>query len=465
VNLSRPTAWIVLKFGGTSVSSLACWEMIAKVLRNRISEGLRPLVVCSALSQVSNRLEAALERSLAGEDPAAFLEELRDQHHAFAAELGVDCGAEIDAELDRLGSCLTGISLLREASPRVQAASLAAGEMLSSRIGAAWLADQGLSTRWLDARHLLDAEDQPGDARRQYLSATCGEGADPELSGRLAAHPESVLLTQGFVVGAPGGDTALLGRGGSDTSATYLAERLCAERVEIWTDVPGLFSADPRIVDEAKRLDRVAFDEAMELTTRGAKVLHPRSLAAARRAQLPVHVLCTREPWGDGTVIEDGGEAPGPSAVAISSRHDMAVIAMDVESSWQEVGVIAELAGHFARHGLSIDSISSSQTRVTVSLDPSANALDGDKLDDLMSDLAQCSDPQLISPVASVSVVGTRLRHALPELPSMLRALHDERVYLLAHAANDRSLTFVIDEERAHGVVRRLHRDLIPSSL
>jgi diaminopimelate decarboxylase/aspartate kinase len=462
--MESTTPFVVLKFGGTSVSSLDCWETIAKILRNRISEGLRPVVVCSALSQVSNKLEAALESALSGEDPTRFLDEMLAQHREFAAALGVSVDREIDESIGRLEQCLTGISLLREASPRIQAEALSVGELLSTHIGAAWLTKQGLATRWLDARELLQAEAQPDDEQRQYLSAVCSEGADPKLTAHLSAMPEAVLLTQGFVVGTPDGETALLGRGGSDTSASVLGERIGAKRIEIWTDVPGLFSADPRIVKEARRLERAGFDEVVELTTRGAKVLHPRSLEPAQRAGIPIHVRCTKDPSSEGTIIDEPGDVGGSSAVAISSRHGMAVVAMDVESSWQEVGVIAELLGHFANHGLSIDSISSSQTRVTVSLDPTANNLDEEKMDALFADLATCSTPQLIAPTASVSIVGTHLRDALPQLPSMLQALDGQQVHLLAHAANDRSLTFVINESAADDIVRRLHRDLLSHS-
>lgn len=453
--------FIVLKFGGTSVSSLDRWETIAKILRNRISEGLRPVVVCSALSQVSNRLEAALASALDGKGPEEFLDAMRSRHRIFAAELGVSVEAEIDEGIERLEQCLTGISLLREASPRIQAETLSVGEMLSTRIGAAWLNDQGLATRWLDARELLLADEQRRDEQRQFLSAECAPGEDARLAARLSAMPEAVLLTQGFIVGTPEGHTALLGRGGSDTSASVLGERLAATRIEIWTDVPGLFSADPRIVKDAARLERASFDEVMELTTRGAKVLHPRSLAPAQRADIPIHVRCTSDPSIEGTIIDDRPEADESSAVAISSRRHMTVVSMDIESRWQEVGVIADLLGHFANHGFSIDSISSSQTRVTVSLDPTANALNRDTIDALLSDLADCCEPQLIAPAASVSIVGTRLRHTLPQLPSMLQALEGTKVHLLAHAANDRSLTFVIGADSADDIVRRLHRDLL----
>lgn len=160
-------SFVVCKFGGTSVSSLAQWETIAKILRDRISEGLRPLVVCSALSQVSNRLEAAVDRALAGEDPSDFIAALRAQHLDFAKELGVTVETGVDGLIDELARCLTGMSLLREASPGIQAEALAVGEMLSTHIGATWLDAQGLSTGWLDARTLLCAQERPQDPHRQ----------------------------------------------------------------------------------------------------------------------------------------------------------------------------------------------------------------------------------------------------------------------------------------------------------
>lgn len=460
MNMIERTPWVILKFGGTSVSSLDCWETIAKILRERISDGFRPVVVCSALSQVSNQLEKALACALEGGDPSPAVRDLSRRHQEFAGEMGVPLDDEARSAIATLADQLSGISVIREASPRVRAEIMSVGEMLSTRIGAAWLARQGLPTGWLDARELLQAEPLPDDPHRQYLSATCAEGADPELAERLASRSEAVLLTQGFVVSAPDGETAVLGRGGSDTSATYLGERLGAKRVEIWTDVAGLFSADPRVVPEAKRLAAVGFDEAMELTTRGAKVLHPRSLTPARRAGIPIHVRCTREPGSEGTIIDDRPVDDLPSALAISSRHGMTVVAMDVEISWQQVGIIADLAACFARHGLSIDSITSSQARVTVSLDPSANPLDEAKLDALMADLRQHSTPQLIAPVASVSIVGTHLRRVLHDMPSLFEKLAEQEVYLLAHAANDHSLTFVVDEERVDAIVRALHGEL-----
>ncbi len=460
IDNSFPSGEVILKFGGTSVASADRWECIAKILRQRISEGLRPVVVCSAISQVSNRLEELLAQSLAGDDPKPGVASLLARHEALARDLGIELPTEVRDEIDTLRERLTGISLVREASPRLQAQVLAVGEQLSTRIGAAWLSTQGLPTRWLDALDLLRATPAEDSDHHQYLSASCDHTPDPEVSARLRGIPEAVLLTQGFVARAPDGETALLGRGGSDTSATSLGAKLGAKHVEIWTDVPGLFTADPRRVPDATRLERLGYEEASELTTRGARVLHPRSLAPAREARIPIHVRNTGDPADRGTVI-DADAGGRPSVLAISSRSGMVVVSMDVEGTWQQVGVIADLSACFARHNLSIDSIASSQTRVTVSLDPAAHPLDQDILLSLMFDLRQICQPALISPAASISVVGTHLRSVLHDMPSLFRALEDEEVHLISHAAHDHSVTFVVDDAGADAIVQTLHRDLM----
>lgn len=459
-SLPTPKGIVVLKFGGTSVATAERWETIAKIVRDRISQGLRPLMVCSAVSQVSNQLEEVLEHALEGKDPGPAIDALSKRHRELCADLGIDLPSEAGRELERLHERLVGISMTREASARLRALVLASGELLSTRIGAAWLKTQGLPTRWLDARDLLEAEPVADSEHHQYLSAQCSYEHDATIAERLEAIPETVLVTQGFIARAPDGETALLGRGGSDTSATTLGAKIGATHVEIWTDVPGLFSADPRRVPDARKLARVGYEEASELTTRGAKVLHPRSLAPAREARIPIHVRNTQDPSDRGTVIDADAGADSPSVLAISSRARMAVVSMDVEGDWQRVGVISDLTSCFARQNLSIDSIASSQTRVTVSLDPAAHPLDEETLDVLLADLRRFCRPTLISPVASISVVGTHLRCVLHDMPSLFRSLEEEEVHMISHAAHDHSLTFVVNDEAADRIVRVLHEDL-----
>lgn len=458
-----PRPWIVLKFGGTSVSSLACWETIAKVVRRRLDQGLRPLLVCSALSQVSNELEAALSTALEGGDPAKPLSSVWARHEELAQDLGLDPQPLLGPDFAECERRLRGVSLTREASPRLRAEISSCGELLSTHLGAAWLEAQGIAIRRVDARRLLDAQpdhDRPIEAR--FLSATCAHGENPGLQRRLQQVGEPVVLTQGFIVRGPDRGTALLGRGGSDTSAAYLAAGLGAERIEIWTDVPGIYSADPRRVEGARRLLRLGYAEAAEITTRGAKVLHPRCLEPARQASIPIHIRCTQDPEAEGTVIDRTGETDGASAIAIATRGRMAIVNLEVEGSWQQVGLLAEITGCLARHGYSIDAIASSPTRITVALDPAANPQDAAMRQALLGELERLANLNVVDPVASVSLIGTHLTTVLHHLPSLFECLRgQEEIYLMAHAANDRSLTFAVDESAADAIVRKLHGDLV----
>ncbi len=457
--------WVVLKFGGTSVSSLERWRTIAATVRDRLADGRRLVIVCSALSQVSNRLETLLDAAGEGRDVSAGLAGLRQVHEELARDMGLDAGALIGETLGELEQILEGIRLTEEVTPRLRARILSAGELMSTRLGAAWLAREGVPTAWQDARELLEAIADPHLApERQYLSATCDHRFDPELDRRLRALPEPVALTQGFVARLPGGDTVLLGRGGSDTAAAYLAGKLSAERLEIWTDVPGMFTANPHRVPDARLLLQLGYEEAGELASKGAKVLHPRSIDAAQAEEIPVHVRCTPDPELIGTVISASAVAEA-GVKAVSERKGIVLVSMDVDGDWQGVGVIADIAACFKAHGLSIDLLASSQTNLTVALDPRANYLEDEVLEPLLADLAEISDPRVIRPAAAVSLVGSGIRAILHQWASALELFEEEEVYLVAQSANDLSLTLVVNESSADRLVCRIHGRLFPDQV
>jgi diaminopimelate decarboxylase/aspartate kinase len=458
-------SWVVLKFGGTSVSSLDRWRTIRDTARERLASGRRLVVVCSALSQVSNRLEELLEEAGQGRDVSDGLAGLREVHESLAGDMGLDAEGLVGEVLGELEQILEGIRLTEEVTPRLRARVLSSGELMSSRLGAAWLAREGVPTSWQDARELLEAEaDAHVAPERQYLSATCIHTFDPELDRRLRAVPEPVVLTQGFVARLPGGDTVLLGRGGSDTAAAYLAAKLGAEHLEIWTDVPGMFTANPHRVPDARLLLNLGYAEAGELASKGAKVLHPRSIVAAQAGEIPVHVRCTPDPSLVGTVISTSAvEETGVKAV--SERKGIVLVSMDVDGDWQGVGVIADITACFKAHDVSIDLLASSQTNLTVALDPRANYLEDEALEPLLSDLAEISDPHVIRPAAAVSLVGTGIRAILHQWASALELFEDEEVYLVAQSANDLSLTLVVDESSADRLVRRIHGRLFDERL
>ena len=261
-------SWVVMKFGGTSVSTVERWKTIASQWESVKESGRKPFLVCSALSQVSNQLEEVLRLAPSG-NADAVLEEIEQKHIQLCEGLGVsweDAGVPFMAELRRM---ILGVSLVKEVSPRIHARVMATGELLSTRIGHHFLASEGKDAHWMDARTILHAESSVPATHRDYLSASCGYGFDEELRNRIGA--QEGVITQGFIASNVDGETVLLGRGGSDTSASYFAAKIGADVCEIWTDVPGLYSANPRLIPDAHLLLKMGYDEAQELASAGAK--------------------------------------------------------------------------------------------------------------------------------------------------------------------------------------------------
>jgi bifunctional diaminopimelate decarboxylase / aspartate kinase len=450
---------VVLKYGGTSVASRARWETIEQVAKTRLGAGLRPVLVCSAISKVSDTLERLLVKALTGEHEAV-LEELRHTHESRAEELGLDKAlvAEGLYDLQRLA---TGASLVREVSPRLRARVLAWGELLSTRLGAAFLKSRGLRVTWMDARECLEAVQDPvGPEARHFLAARCEDELDAALQARFTALFEAgtdIIVTQGFIARDKAGETVLLGRGGSDTSAAYLAAKLGAQRCEIWTDVPGIFSANPRDVPMARLLKRLDYDEAQELASMGAKVLHPRCIAPCQHRGIPLSIHSTERPDMEGTLIADTASTT-PQVKAIAKKTGVMLLSMDTLGMWQEVGFLADIFAVFKEHGVSIDLVSTSESNVTVSLDKAATALSDAALDILVEDLQRLGPTRLIGPCAAVSLVGRSIRSILHELGPVLRPFEDQNVHLLSQAASDLNLTFVVDEGMADPLVQRLHQ-------
>lgn len=450
------TRWVVLKFGGTSVSTPERWRIIADLAARRIAEGLRPLIVCSALSGISNQLEALLALAVEGRHEDA-LTALRQRHLELGEGLKIDAAERLADDFEELSRLALAASLLREAGPALKARVMAFGEIMSTRLGAAFLETQGLMAHWLDARTALEAREDSASGARAYLSATCDFERDEALAARLSELDGSVIITQGFIARNREGQTVLLGRGGSDTSASYLAARLGAERCEIWTDVPGLFTANPSLLPSARLLRALHYEEAQEIATTGAKVLHPRSIPPLRKHRIPLHVLSTERPGIPGTVISASGPVTGPQVKAISSRNGITLISMETVGMWQEVGFLARAFETFALHGVSIDSVSTSETNVTVSLDPGANALEPAALHALLADLSAFCEPQVIASTASLSLVGRGIRAILHELGPVLEAFEELKIHLVTQAASDLNLTFIVDEEHSERLVRQLH--------
>lgn len=461
---STPAAspWVVLKFGGTSVSSVANWKNIAAVVRERLAEGLRPVIIHSALSGITDRLEQLLAVSLdthntLGNEAQAVMNQIEQRHRDLARDLGVTPSQDLEEQFKRLRQIAAGIALVGEVSERLRARVMAQGELMATRLGAAFLSAQGLDTQWVDARTVLKAEQRRNaNLRSSYLSATCNYEPDLELQRRWSSQG-MVFIAQGFIASDEHGDTVLLGRGGSDTSGSYFAAKLQARRLEIWTDVPGMFSANPRSVPTARLLRALEYDEAQEIASSGAKVLHPRCIMPVKQYGIPLYVYATQTPKLEGTVITTHGGNVAAQVKAVTIKKNITLVSMETVGMWHSVGFLADAFQVFKNHGLSIDLVSTSETSVTVSLDPAANTLDKATLDALVIDLGKLCRVEVIGPCAAVSLVGRNIRAILHRLGDALELFEEQKIYLVTQAANDLNITFVIDEGQGDRLVSRLH--------
>lgn len=452
--------WVVMKFGGSSVSTAENWATIAELVKRRLSNGLKPVVVHSALKGVSNALEEVLQAAVAG-DPSDHLESIRAQHYELAMALQLDGPALLDETLHQLEQLVAGVRLVKEVSVRVRVRIMALGELMATRLGAEFLTRVGLPVQWVDARDLLISKSRSGrNPVNAYLAATCDFGPDDAMQSALAANGK-VVLTQGFIARNKAGATVLLGRGGSDTSAAYFAAKLAACRLEIWTDVPGMFSADPRVVPSARLLIALHYDEAQELASAGSSVLHPRCISPLREYGIPLFVRSTTAPGIAGTVISSITEEVEPQVKGICIRDGLTLISMNTVGMWHEVGFLAKVFAAFAENGVSVDLVSTSETNVTVSIDTSDGMLPEEVEASLIHDLEALCRVRLISNCSAVSLVGRKIRTIMPRLGPALEVFEEERIHLMSQAANDLNLSFVVDRQQGPRLVGKLHASII----
>jgi diaminopimelate decarboxylase/aspartate kinase len=457
------TAWRVLKFGGTSVATLANWRSIAATVQQRSADGSPILIVHSALSGVTDLLERAFAAAIE-QGASAELLALQERHLSLARDLGLTVVPSFDAQFSSLRGRLESISEGGVPTARDRAAVIAHGELLATALGEAFLCAQGLQAVWLDARQVLRAvRREAATEQAAYLSATCDFRPDAAVQAKLR-EMGSIVVTQGFIAGDSAGDTVLLGRGGSDTSSAYFAAMLEAQELEIWTDVPGMFSANPRATPAARQLLELSYDEAQEIATAGAKVLHPRCLLPVRQYGIPLSVYATQSPALGGTRISESPAGEGGQVKAICAKNGVTLVSMDSPGMWHQVGFLADAFQVFKQHGLSVDLISTSETNVTVSLDPQANSLGPAVLDALQRDLLPLCRAQVIGPCASVSLVGRNIRGILHGLGDALELFAEQRIHLVSQAANDLNLTFVVDEAQGARLVDDLHELLIATA-
>jgi len=448
-------SYIVLKFGGTSVAGLEQWKTISRLCRDYCAKGHKPFLVCSALSGISNLLQTLVAEAIQDKHQNA-LSIIQEKHFALIAAMGLN-NEVISEQFLELQRVTDGVALLGSIDPATQARVMACGELLSTRIGNAWLQEQGLNSRWVDAReYMISASIPAARVDQQYLSATIRPQANPQLQQQMEQSRAEVWITQGFIAADDKGATVLLGRGGSDTSAALFAVALEALQLEIWTDVPGMFTANPRQVDSAHLILQLNYAEAQELATTGAKVLHPACLGPVGRAGIPLHIRWTAQPEVTGTIISASSKSTA-SVKGISSKRGIWLISMESFDMWQSAGFLADVFACFKRLAISIDLVSTSESNVTVSLDGGTNVFTDEVLEELLQDLTHYCEPTTIGPVATVTLVGSRIRSILHRLGPAFSLFEDKQIYLLSQSASDLNLSIATGEDEADQLVELLH--------
>ena len=449
---------IVLKFGGTSVGDAEAIQRTASIVRSRLDR--KPIVVVSAMSGVTNALLAIGEQAAKGQLIGAVraVEALRERHLETAETLlgtteeCADVCGEISAVCDELAHLAEALRTLGDATPRSFDQIAAMGEQLSSMLVAAVYRREGLDAVHVDGRQVVITDEQ-------YMKAEPNPEAIAEASrAQILPHVTAgkIPVMGGFIGSAKGkGTTTTLGRGGGDYSASLVGAAIRAEAIEIWTDVDGMLTADPRVVPEAKLIERIGFDEASELASFGAKVLHPNTIAPAVRLGIPVLILNSKRPQGTGTVITF--EAPRRGVSAIAGKNDVTLIRVGSPRMLLTDGFMRALFEVFARHKTSIDVVATSEVSVSVTID------DTSRLPALLPDLRDLGDVALERHRGIVAVVGAALREGGSHMSRAMSALGDVSVHMLSLSATGINLTIVVDDDQVKPAMKRLHEEFFKS--
>lgn len=447
---------IMMKFGGTSVEDATAMRNMCAIVGSRLHA--RPVVVLSACGGVTNALIRCAELAAEGRDAQArsmLKERVADRHYEIIQQLVNGLGEQdrlirtFTAWFDEIEHLLYGIGITGDLSPRVLDFISSYGERLSTAIAVTALAEAGLPAELVDARTLVVTNSTFGkaDPNLHETRLRCEKHLLPLLARGI------VPVTQGFIAANDRGITTTLGRGGSDYSAAIIGAVLEAADIEIWTDVDGILTADPKLVPGALRVKEMSFREASELAYFGARVLHPSTLLPAIEKDIPVHIYNSRRPNAGGTLIR--AEVPPSSATVKSISYKRGITVLNISSTRMlgSYGFMKRIFDIFDAHTTSVDLVTTSEVSISLSIDYTPS------LDALIADLEQYGRVQVQRGKAIVCIVGERLRSEKGVAARVFSRLTDVPIDMISQGASEINLTFVIDEERIPDAVRELHEE------
>lgn len=447
---------VVMKFGGTSVEDAVAIDRTAKIVKSRREKGLDAVVVVSAMSKVTDQLLAAAAAASKGDrnGALAITSRLRTRHVDTAAQLVEQdrfskLQTVINAELDQLDDLLRGIAAVGELTARSTDLVVSFGERLSSRMVAEAFAQRGLNGVHVDARQVIVTDAHYGKAipQEELIEERLMEQVLPLLEQRMTP------VLGGFIGATTGNITTTLGRGGSDFSAALVGGGLHAGAIEIWTDVNGIMTTDPRIVPDALRVKTISFEEAAELAYFGAKVLHPATILPAVKKNIPVWVLNSRNPENEGTKIMAVAPRCASPFKSIAAKKHLTIVDIVASRMLMSHGYLKAVFDVFDKYKTIIDMVSTSEVSISVSVDTNEH------LPAIAHELSKIADVKYESQKALVCLVGEKIRGQQGIAGRVFSAVKHVNLRMISQGASEINMSFMIEEDDVEEAIRSLHKE------
>jgi aspartate kinase len=445
-----------MKFGGTSVEDAAAMRRTAAIVRGRRDRGLQPIVVVSAMAKVTDQLLAAAAAAGRGDkaDALAIASRLRHRHietanNLLCGDLFTEVEQSIHRRFDSLDDLLRGISAVGELTPRTSDKVVSYGERLSSRIVAAAFAQEGLNGAHVDARRCILTDSNYGKAVPQ--EAAIEQALATEVLPLVEAGKTPVM--GGFIGANAEGITTTLGRGGSDFTAALVGGGMHAGAIEIWTDVNGIMTTDPRICPDALRVKTISFEEAAEMAYFGAKVLHPATILPAVQKSIPVWVLNSRNAANQGTKITAVAPPCASPFKSIAVKKRLTIIDIVANRMLMTHGYLKRVFDIFDKYRCVIDMVSTSEVSISVTVDTN------ERLPAICAELEQIADVKLEGSKALICMVGEDIRGQAGISGRVFSAIRHVNVRMISQGASEINMSFMIEEADVEEAVRALHNE------
>ena len=442
-----------MKFGGTSVGDVAAFQRVVEIVSSQVDR--QPVVVTSAMTRMTDALLAAFETARKGDAEGAF--ESLEPHFARHAEVvetlvSSDNKQAFTNELrfarEELSDLLMRVARRSLPLQMLKDAIVSYGEQLSSRLLTDVLRSAGVNARHMDSRRLVVTDDEYGAA--QPIWQETQDLVRRELEGMIDAGEVPIL--GGFIAASQAGETTTLGRGGSDYSAAIYAACLEARELQIWTDVTGVLTCDPRVCPEARTLRTLSYEEAAELAYFGAKVLHPKTIQPAVDLEIPVRVCNSREPSEQGTMVLPAEKSTPRKIKSIAHKTGITVLHITSARMLGAYGFMSAIFQIFERHRTVVDVVTTSEVSVSLTLDNTS------ALDAVVADLERIGTVDIERDQAIICLVGSGLRQTAGVAAQIFSAIADFNVSMISHGASGVNMTFVVDQNAVGDVIKSLHR-------